>query len=592
VKIQGAFLEKLFFRLKETNFAFLLYALLVVLIFAIGLLCAVPPISKDALIHHLAVPKLYLNHGGMYEIPSMVYSYYPMNLQMLYMAALYFGSDIAPKFIHFSFALLTAGLIFGYLKQRLSSFYGLIGAVFFLSIPVVVKLSITAYIDLGLISFSTASILLIFKWVESGFRQRHLVFSAVFCGLAMGTKYNGLVVCCILTLFVPFVYSRFNINRHFAGFKAVRSGFVFLVIALIVFSPWAIRNWYWTGNPIYPLYNDIFSQARTAIEKLTKSSKPDTPAPIAESANAAPKFRSPGPIAYRSEIYNETPWEIALLPVRVFFQGKDGDPQYFDGKLNLFLLILPFFAFWKKGRLDSVHRWEIKALAWFSALFFLIALFTTGMRVRYIAPIIPPLVILSVFGLHNIRERIQAIIDRWKKLVAKACLGGAVFACLVYNAAYLKEQYRYVQPLYYLSGNVSRYEYISKYRFEYPAMRYINENLPSDSKILFFFMGKRGYYCDREYVPESQSQLLRFIQEGKTPEDIFNEYRSMKATHLLVHRDLFVKWANEVFNADQIQTLNAFTRHYLDMQFSANGVDLLVFKASGVNISIPEDRKD
>jgi len=123
-------------------------------------------------------------------------------------------------------------------------------------------------------------------------------------------------------------------------------------------------------------------------------------------------------------------------------------------------------------------------------------------------------------------------------------------------------------------------------------MRYINENLPSDSKILFFFMGKRGYYCDREYVPESQSQLLRFIQEGKTPEDIFNEYRSMKATHLLVHRDLFVKWANEVFNADQIQTLNAFTRHYLDMQFSANGVDLLVFKASGVNISIPEDRKD
>ena len=28
-----------------------------------------PPISRDALIHHLAIPKLWLKHGGFYEIP-------------------------------------------------------------------------------------------------------------------------------------------------------------------------------------------------------------------------------------------------------------------------------------------------------------------------------------------------------------------------------------------------------------------------------------------------------------------------------------------------------------------------------------------
>ncbi|HAR33373.1 MAG TPA: hypothetical protein DCR95_04590, partial [Desulfobacter sp.] len=261
-----------------------------------------------------------------------------------------------------------------------------------------------------------------------------------------------------------------------------------------------------------------------------------------------------------------------------------------DGKLNPFLLILPFFAFWKKGRHNPAHRWEIKALAWFSALFFLIALFTTVMRVRYISPIIPPLIILSVFGLHNIRESIQAISDHWKKLVAKACLGGAVFACLAYNTVYLMEQYRYVQPLDYITGRVSRHEYIARYRFEYPAMRYINENPPSDAKILFFFMGKRGYYCDREYVPESQTLLLKFIQQGKTPEDILNEYRVMKATHLLVHKEFFIKWANEVFNADQIQTLNEFMRTYLDRVFSVNGVDLLVLRVPGRNVSI-EDKE-
>ena len=77
----------------------ILLGILGVLILAIVILSAVPPVSKDALVHHLAVPKLYLEHGGIYEIPSMPFSYYPMNLNLLYMIPLYFGQDIIPKFM-------------------------------------------------------------------------------------------------------------------------------------------------------------------------------------------------------------------------------------------------------------------------------------------------------------------------------------------------------------------------------------------------------------------------------------------------------------------------------------------------------------
>ena len=83
----------------------ILLGLLVSLIVSIIILSCVPPVSKDALIHHLAVPKLYLKHGGVYEIPFMVFSYYPMNLDLIYMIPLYFGNDIAPKFVHFLFPL-------------------------------------------------------------------------------------------------------------------------------------------------------------------------------------------------------------------------------------------------------------------------------------------------------------------------------------------------------------------------------------------------------------------------------------------------------------------------------------------------------
>ena len=122
-------------------------------ILLVSILASVPPVSRDALTHHLYIPKLYLKHGGVYEIPGLEFSYYPMNLDLLYLIPLYFKNDIAPKFIHFSFALATAVLIYRFLIRRINRSYALLGALFFLSIPVIVRLSSTVYVDLGLIFF-------------------------------------------------------------------------------------------------------------------------------------------------------------------------------------------------------------------------------------------------------------------------------------------------------------------------------------------------------------------------------------------------------------------------------------------------------
>ena len=75
-----------------------------------------PPISRDALIHHLSVPKLWLKHGRIFEITWAEYSYYPMFINLLYAVCLYFNNDIAPKFIHLVFGLGTGLLIYYYLK--------------------------------------------------------------------------------------------------------------------------------------------------------------------------------------------------------------------------------------------------------------------------------------------------------------------------------------------------------------------------------------------------------------------------------------------------------------------------------------------
>jgi hypothetical protein len=523
-----------------------LLALLAILIVCTVLLSCVPPVSKDALVHHLAVPKLYLKHGGMYEIPSLQFSYYPMNLDLLYLVPLYFGNDIVPKFIHFFFALLTAWLIYHYLKRRTSIPYALLGVVFFLSIPIIVKLSITVYVDLGLIFFSTASLLLVLKWVEEGFRPRFLLLSALFCGLAAGTKYNGLITLSLLTFFVPFLYSRYVPNSRPGFFKAAGYGILFFSVALLVFSPWMIRDYLWTNNPLYPLYDHLFNPHNDIHRQAI------------------------GLFAYRSLLYHETWGEMLLLPVRVFFQGQDGNPQYFDGKLNPFILLFTLLAFYRIKNDTLALKAEKKVFLFFSVLFFLTAFFTSGLRIRYLSPIIPPLVILSILGVKKIVDSVLALRPRYTRNIGITVAFLIISFSLWLNTHYIFTQYRYVDPCSYLSGRVSRDHYIERYRREYPVLKYTNENLRPNAKILFVFMGQRGYYCDREYVFDmvfNRSMLQEFVKKSQKPEEILQALKRNGITHMLICYDIFDRWVRDEanFTIREQQLLERFFQGHVEL---------------------------
>jgi hypothetical protein len=565
-----------------------LVALLLALILCVVILSCVPPTAKDALVHHLAVPKLYLKHGGMYEIPFMPFSYYPMNLQLLYLIPLYLGNDIVPKFIHFSFGLFTAYLIYLYLRRRLDSSYALLGALFFLSIPIVVKLSSTAYIDLGVIFFTFASLFFLLRWMESGFHAKFLIYSAIMCGLGLGTKYNALITLLLFTLFVPFAYSRYRRGPNPGFFRAASQGLIFLFISLLVFSPWMARNYQWKKNPIYPFYDHVFNPPVQSLRDADGI------------RNEKPKS---GIFTVREALYQEKWWEMALLPIRVFFQGKDGDPKYFDGKLSPFLLLLPFFAFFRVRGDRTQLKVEKTVLGAFALLYFFLAFFSFGLRMRYIAPFIPPLVILSIFGIH----RIQEILTRSPVISSEARnpskfkgshtslfgrndmpngnLDGRYFQLskiktfiffvvvsfpLVYNAAYVYGQFKEVAPFSYLSGSVSRDEYIASFRPEYPAVLYINCNLPADALVSLIFLGNRGYYLDKEYV-YGEGPLLRIGKKSETPEEILAGLRALGITHLFIYERLFQRWVDDNFPGQSGLNFRRFFTNHTRLLFHENG---------------------
>ncbi len=527
-------------------------------ILAIVVMAYSPPVSRDALNHHLALPKLYLEKGGIFELPDRVFSYYPMNLDLLYMIPLYMGSDILAKYMHFAFGLLTAMLIFRHINRRAGSGYGFFGGLLFLSTPIVIKLSTTVYVDLGLTFFSTAALLALFKWYENGFRTRHLVLSSVCCGLALGTKYHGLVVFFILTNMALLLYvKRSGLRRSESeGRRCFQTFKIFLIytgIALILFSPWMYRNILWKSNPLYPLFNSTFQSIL------------GTPQSIVGTGNSVP-FEQPKQLkrhskhnhfTYRAIVFNESGVDIALIPLRIFFEGQDGKPKYFDGVLNPLLLLLPLFAFagFKQNRPD--FRTEKFVLLLFALLMIVIIFLSVDMRVRYVLPAIPPLTILSVYGLKNLMGMVNRLQTgmRHRALFSLICL--LVAGLLFQNALYIYDLYKYVKPLGYISGRIGRDDYIASFRPDISVHRYTARHLSKDAKILGLFLGYRSYYSDRDLV-FGEATFKNAVTQSPEAGGISRYLRSKGLTHLLIRYDLFNRWIENNFSEEEKERIRHF----------------------------------
>jgi hypothetical protein len=372
----------------------------------------------------------------------------------------------------------------------------------------------------------------------------------------MGTKYNGLIVFLLLSIFVPFLHAKYRARNRVSLLNSLAQSLVFVSLAVLVFSPWMIRNYLWTQNPFYPLYDHWFN-VQTDISP------------------------SGGILAYRSLIYHEQWWEIALIPARIFFQGQDNNPQYFDGKLNPLLLFLPLFAFLRlKNETQPIIR-ERMILLGFAVLYFVFVFFTSNMRVRYVLPMIPPLVLLSVIGLRNLLSLFAGLVSDWKRRTLWMGTVCTVSIFLLMNVQYVITQFEYIRPFSYLDGSVDRDEFISKHRPEYTVIQYINENLPSNALVLFLFMGKRGYYCERDYVLDmkrDRSTIQETAEKAGKAEDILRRFLDLRITHIVMDQRLFVQWVQSSFSPNARLLMQQFMNKYLDLLYTRNGYSLYVFK--------------
>ncbi|MBW2146065.1 MAG: phospholipid carrier-dependent glycosyltransferase [Deltaproteobacteria bacterium] len=488
-----------------------------------------PPVSRDALIHHLAIPKLYVKKGLFHNLPFSIPSYYPMNLDLLYWAVLRMGAETPAKFIHMSFGLGTAILIFLHLRRESSETAAWLGSMFFFTTPIIVKLSTAVYVDLGFIFFSTLAVLSLLRWHSEGFRRRWLLLAIAGSGLAMGTKYSGILLLPLLTAVVV----RLRVSGGGGSASALRDALVFTAGSLMLFLPWCIKNVLQTGNPLYPLFLSVLG---------------------------GPEYVSygpvPGALLYRKWMYGEQWWQTLLAPLRMFFQGQDDVPRYFDGILSPALVVFLPIVLWRGG---PRYRW---LLFGFCVLYGTFVFFRGGdIRVRYILPLVPFLAILAA----------QGVVRFWRLLqghpVARAALGFLVVALMVQNSAYCLDFFRKVDPMPLVRGKETREEYIRRRVPDYSIMSYANAHLPEDTRILFLFMGNRGYYCERDYVYDtyfSGESFRRVIASSCSADDILKYLESQRITHILLNKRLTLDFFHNNLQPEKERNLHYFLKKYVE----------------------------
>ena len=500
------------------------------------LLALTPPIARDVLIHHLAIPKLWLIQGGFYETPWAGFSYYPMNLSLLYLVPLYFGNDIIPNFIHLSFGIGTAALLYGYLNKKSGQLAGLLGALIFISLPTILRTATTAYVDAGLVFFTTLSVLAFLYWRDSEYKNiRWLLISAIAMGLALGTKYSALPAWFFLTLAIVFIYSRDTGGQG----RALLYGLVFFLVSLLVFSPWLIKNAILTGNPLYPLYQSVFGAGGASLSEAYQIVSTDAGA---------------GMFKMRQMLYGDNFLETLLIPIRFFLQGQDHNPQYFDGVLNPVLIFIVPFAFMnRKMKTDKI-------LLLASAVFFiLLAFFMDKHRIRYILPSVPLVIILTVMGYVNILNWIMERPNRLR-MAGLVAFAGVLIGMIGFNAAYAKNYFIKIAPVNYILQKESRDDFIARHDGSYRAVQFINKQTPANSRIRLILLAGRGYYLDRSYDDDASfgMNVIQRMVSLSADEQEFQKYlRSLSCTHFLMRYDLFQKFLTDNYLPEEINQLMA-----------------------------------
>jgi len=239
-----------------------------------GILWGDEPNGYDVVEYHLQVPREWYEAGRISALHHNVFSYFPFNVEMHYMLAMYLhGGFWGPwagmylaQMMHAAFCAATVWAVYALAGGGPR---GIVAGALMATVPWTGLLGAVAYNEGGTLLFGILAI----GWAIRADSWREFALAGLFAGFAAGTKLSIAPLILVAVPVVVFV-SR---PKYWGGCCA------YAFVAILVLSPWLIRDWKWSGNLVFPEAMSVLGQdhfSGVQVERWREAYWPD------------PKYRS------------------------------------------------------------------------------------------------------------------------------------------------------------------------------------------------------------------------------------------------------------------------------------------------------------
>jgi hypothetical protein len=327
-------------------------------------------------------------------------------------------------------------------------------------------------------------------------------------GWTSALKYSGLIYLGLIGLILMWSY------RRAPSKKALTVVGVFSLSAAPGLC-WMVWNWITLGNPVYPMAWSLFGGKDWGEARSLALS-----------------------IYFDTYGMGRTLSDYLLLPWRLAFSGRF-DTIRFDGAIGPFLLI--FLILGVASVIGLVRRRSAAVMAKEIGLMFVVsaAFFVYGtQQTRFW---LPSQMLACAFAAPAVERLVGWAKNRH---VIKKALFLILVGSLVWNMWFLGKQFLtvgYYRPV--LRMEQERAFLIRKVP-GYPALEFINRNLPENSHTLCVWTGAYGYYIDRRYYSDTFIEdftLKRLIDASTTGKELSQRLAQAGYTHIFLRLSLLAK---------------------------------------------------
>jgi hypothetical protein len=451
-----------------------------------------PPSWLDELVYHLGVPKTYMRAGGMVEIPGNFYSYFPMQVEMVYLWCLTILGAPAARLVNFMAVILAALAVYSLARRLGAGKSAVLAGVLFLTLPVCAWVQMVASVD-GWCALTLACAAIAFLEYHSTGKAKWLILSGFALGAFAASKYTGFYF--VALGFVVLMIRDMKVAAPIR-LSALGRWALFGAAALLPVAPYLVRNLLWTGNPLYPFFFGGKGLSALDMEGLEFH------------FNDFGSFGLDGILKYLL-----APWNFSIHANYVSEPGMG--------------IIGPAFLF--LGLAAILARKSPIVLAAVLAGLGALLLWAAGtLQARFL---LPPLAILA--------PALAAAVGRAG--IDKIFFKTAVFFCIIFILMNSAMTMAYVSNLHVLApaaGLETEAEYQRKVVDAAGAYQFINEHTKPGSRVLLLHMGANLYLLERDSVAETiieNRRMKKVLADSPTPEKVRESLVKDGITHIAMY---------------------------------------------------------